>query len=224
MRNGARPAGMLGSTILRGEIDITGLQCLPCLERGHTCYAHCYVDGKPTCIFCEDGVPCAHDQESDRHRPKLASITPLLKRLKPSKESPVQTAKANGAADPHPPAPRLCKCGCAEVVPADFRFSYLKGHIKRRNNPHASKPRGPYKKKKLGRPADRVEIREALEPSPAPAHYERVSILVSEAQLSDFLSKVPEFAGYAEHLVPLPIGLKQVLVNLHLASPAAVPE
>jgi hypothetical protein len=222
----------------RGAIDIAGLLCADCVARGHSsCYAHCYVDGKPTCIFCEDGVPCAHDQEIDRHRPQaLASITPPLKRVKPSKESPVQTAKSNGAADPHPLAARLCKCGCDEVVPAGSRFSYVLGHMKRRKSATAGKPRGPYKKKKRGRPPAKGAAPEdhgvlppagaiaiARESTPLPA-CERVAIQVSEAQLSDFLSKLPEFAGYAEHLAPLPIGLKQVLVNLYLASPAAVPE
>jgi len=146
----------------------------------------------------------------------------------------VQTAaKANGAADPHPPAVRLCKCGCGEVVPADFRFSYLKGHMKARNNPHASKPRGPYKKKKRGRPEKLATVEQSIAANTAiaierestpPSACARISIQVSEAQLSDFLSKLPEFAGYTEHLAPLPIGLKQRLVNLYLASPAAVPE
>jgi hypothetical protein len=132
----ARPGSITGNVLGRGAIDVSGLYCAPCLARGHNCYAQLSIDGEPSCVFCEDGVPCLHDQKSDRV--PLPAAAPAKRRRAPKNPSevlPMQTqVKTNGHA-PAPPPPRLCKCGCGENVPADNRFSYISGHMKHlRNN------------------------------------------------------------------------------------------
>ncbi len=51
--------GVKGTGMFHGGLQNAGESyCRRCLERGHRCMTTNIVDGKHTCVFCEDGVAC----------------------------------------------------------------------------------------------------------------------------------------------------------------------
>jgi hypothetical protein len=254
-----------GTLLARGSIDITGLYCVPCSKRGHTCYAHNMVDGEAQCVFCQDGEPCANDRRTKIHAPAPAAaplkqplergIRALAKSLlasglsesevrgalrnqgyspravdavlpKPSPAPPpapkgktkMHTAvKSNGqAADP--PAVRLCKCDCGQVVPAENRFAYIKGHMKRaRWGVAAPKAKRRRPRKISVVPAAGMLSKRATEiAAPVPAAPPRHALEVTEAQLDRFLERLQ--IEWEKFVLTLPAEFKLGLVNHYLRS------
>jgi hypothetical protein len=256
-----------GTLLARGSIDITGLYCVPCSKRGHTCYAHSMVDGEAQCVFCQDGEPCANDRRTKIHAPAPAAaplkqplergIRALAKSLLASglsesdvrgalrnqgyspravdavlpKTSPapppapkgktkMQTAvKSNGhAADP--PAVRLCKCDCGEVVPAENRFAYIKGHMKRGGVAAPKAKRGRPRKISVVPAAGKRALatlaaaQSAIEANSMPAP--KLALEVSEAQLDRFLQRLE--IEWPTFVLTLPAEFKLGLVNHYLRS------
>jgi hypothetical protein len=191
----------------RGSIDVTGLLCVPCQKRGHTCYAHGDVDGEPQCVFCQDGEPCGHDQRN-KVQPRAAISLPPIKRpaKAPARKDSMQTqTKTNGHA-PDAAAPRLCKCGCGEVVPAENRFSYVKGHMTRKSKATAAP------KAKLGRPK-KIRASETAPDFRARAP-ERLTLHVTEPQLNSYLVKLD--VNWKDFVQGLPAKLKLEIANAYL--------
>ena len=193
----------------RGSIDVTGLRCVPCQKHGHTCYAHGDVDGEPQCVFCQDGEPCGHDQRN-KVQPRPAISLPLPKPKRPAmapapKESIVQTQKLNGHVAASVP-PRLCKCGCGQVVPAENRFSYVKGHMTRKSKATAAP------KAKLGRPT-KIRASETAPDFRARAP-ERLTLHVTEPQLNSYLVKLD--VNWKDFVQGLPAKLKLEIANAYL--------
>lgn len=206
------------------------LRCIPCLRKGHTCYAHRMINGEALCIYCVDDEPCFFElrgkktaenetipAKPETPRAKRTPIVALAERLiedglpevdvqsalenqgvKPhhaktaiamSKETSVQTQITSKSPKTNGSVPlRECKCGCGGMVPAEFRFSYMKGH-----KPHVVKGR----KKKAAKAFATVAPVALVAPLLATSSASRevgpdnlVAIRVSERQLNAFLVKL----------------------------------
>jgi hypothetical protein len=93
----------------------------------------------------------------------------------------IATSKPNGHV---PKTLRICKCGCGETVPAENRFSYIHGHLKRAAR-DSVKAR-PVVKLKKNKPEPNVEILAPPQQQDSP----RVTLAVTEAQLNQFLVRL----------------------------------
>jgi hypothetical protein len=122
--------------------------------------------------------------------PKQSQPTPKPKK----KEAPMQAQTVAVKTNGHAPATlRTCKCGCGENVPAENRFAYIQGHLKRAKSPvstekcHCGRPLGHTGKHVGGKAAP---AKPAPVVSVAPPVSTRVSLEVTEAQLNQFLVKL----------------------------------
>jgi hypothetical protein len=183
--------------VTRGDIDVSGLVCIPCQKKGHTCYAHGFVDGEAQCIFCQDGEPCFYELRGARRQPgPAAPLDPsdgsaLRQPLERSiKRTQRRTAKAK-------PGQRSCsECGC-----------------RLRKDSQSDKCKNCRTKSEVATPV-RAAVAAIAAPSAPAIAAGRLSLMVTEAQLNSYLVKLE--VEWRDFITSLPVELKIAIANAYL--------
>lgn len=202
-------------------------RCMPCLRKGHTCWAHKLVDGEPQCIYCLDEEPClwelSHpviEKPADKQLAPVESAPPTMPIPKARRAprahhvervSPFLSSAVKGASEVQPSLTTTKSNGHAPIAaPAKTGKRLCKckcgGEV-----PASSRfaylkghmlRRGAVKQKAKFAAATAAAI--ALpEPSPQVKEQRRCVLEVSESQLNKFL-------------IDLPFEKKQQLANYYL--------
>lgn len=191
-----------------------GLLCVRCV--GHSCQANRVVDGEALCIWCLDDLPCPYARKNILPKGQTCGGRAPLRRVGAQSQGGISppallrksqktgARKMNGSAatrssKPNGHAldtPRVCKCGCGEVVPPDFRFSYLPKH--RHTKKRAASRPGKKAARRVTSRAKRSTIAAGISTIAAglaatarDLSVGRCQLQVSEQQLDRFLTRLP---------------------------------